>query len=295
MRTHHERAIWAAGLAAAAMLLTGGCPDGSDDDGDGGPAIDPNQPPVTTGMWYRPGVATTWQWQLQPDASGGINTAYEVDVYDLDLFEAPQEVIDELHARGKRVICYFSAGSHESFRPDSGEFAAADLGQRLAGFAEERWLDIRSENVRRIMLARLDLAVQRGCDCVEPDNVDGYANASGFDLTAADQLAFNRLLANAARERGLCVGLKNDLDQIPQLVEYFDFALNEQCHEFDECERLTPFVVAGKPVFNAEYRSIYVNNASQRAAVCAAARELGLRTLVLPLDLDDSFRYSCDP
>lgn len=42
------------------------------------------------------------------------------------------------------------------------------------------------------MQARLDLAVQKGCDGVEPDNVDGYQNNSGFPLTAQDQLAYNR-------------------------------------------------------------------------------------------------------
>jgi len=31
----------------------------------------------------------------------------------------------------------------------------------------------------------LDLAAQRGCDGVEPDNVDGYSNDNGFGLTAA--------------------------------------------------------------------------------------------------------------
>ncbi len=257
-------------------------------------AIDPDMPPVSDGDWHRPAVGATWQWQLQPGADGAINTAYDVDVYDIDLFDAPDEVIAELHAAGRRVVCYFSAGSYEEFREDAGDFALEDLGKTLDGFADERWLDIRSENVRAIMLARLDVAVARGCDCVEPDNVDGYANESGFDLSAEDQLAFNRFIANAARQRGLCVGLKNDLDQIPQLVQYFDFAVNEQCHEYDECEGLTPFVEAGKPVFNAEYEDSYVRDADAREALCADAAALNLRTLVLPLDLDDSFRFSCD-
>ena len=42
---------------------------------------------------------------------------------------------------------------------------------------------------------RLDLAAAKGCDAVDPDNVDGYANPTGFDLTGDDQLAFNRWLA----------------------------------------------------------------------------------------------------
>lgn len=289
-------------LIAVSLIVLHGCSPGvrpGEDDGGAGNdnidgAIDPDMPPVPNGDWYRLGVGATWQWQLQPGADGAINTAYDVDVYDIDLFDAPDEVIAGLHEAGRQVVCYFSAGSYEEFREDAAEFAAEDLGETLDGFADERWLDIRSENVRAIMLARLDVAAARGCDCVEPDNVDGYANESGFDLSAEDQLAFNRFIANAARERGLCVGLKNDLDQIPQLVQYFDFAVNEQCHEYDECELLTPFIEAGKPVLSAEYEESYVSDADAREALCADALALSLRTLVLPLDLDDSFRFSCD-
>lgn len=250
-------------------------------------------PPVTQGDWYRPPVGATWQWQLQP-GNAGVNTAYGVTVYEIDLFDAPQAVIDTLRSDGRRVIAYFSAGTFEPFRSDSGEFQAQEIGLTLADFADERWLDIRSENVRRIMMARLDLAKSRGFDGVEPDNVDGYANRSGFPLSAADQLAFNRFIANEAHRRGLSVGLKNDLDQIPQLVEYFDFAVNEQCHEFRECDALTLFVAAGKPVFNAEYQSRLANNAGAREAVCADSRALNIRTLILPLALDDAFRFSCE-
>jgi hypothetical protein len=267
-----------------------GCPEG-DGAGGGGEPIDPNNPPITQGNWYRPGLNTRWQWQLQ----GAINTDYDVEVYDVDLFNTPDATLAALHAQGRRVIAYFSAGTYEPFRSDANQFQAAELGKTLEDFADERWLDIRSENVRRIVRARLDLAASRGFDGVEPDNVDGYANDSGFPLTADDQLAFNRLVANEAHKRGLSVALKNDLDQAPQLVAYFDFSVNEQCHEFDECDALQPFITAGKPVFNAEYASRFVNNAAARNQLCSDALSENLRTLVLPVDLNDSFRLSCDP
>jgi hypothetical protein len=87
------------------------------------------------------------------------------------------------------------------------------------------------------------------------------------------------------------VGLKNDLDQVADLVVDFDFAVNEQCHEYDECETLTPFVEAGKPVFNAEYDDTFRSNP---APMCEDSRRMGLQTLVLPVALDDSWRTSCD-
>jgi len=256
--------------------------------------LDPNVAPVAAGARYRPTVGTTWQWQLQPGASGGIDTGYAVDVYDIDLFDNDAAAIAQLQAAGVKVICYFSAGSYEDFRDDAGQFLESDLGSTLDGFADGRWLDIRSSNVHDIIRARLDVAVQKGCDGVEPDNVDGYQNDPGFPLTVTDQLAFNRFLANEAQERGLSDALKNDLDQIPEFVDYFDFSVNEQCNEYDECDTLQPFLDAGKPVFKAEYADTYVNNASTRASMCAASLAQGLRTLVLPLDLDDSFRFTCD-
>ncbi len=266
-----------------------GCPNGSDT------MPDPDAPPVTSGQWYRPAVSATWQWQLQPNGTGEINTSYDAEVYDIDLFDAPQSAIDELHAQGRKVIAYFSAGTSEFFRDDFDEFEAADLGRVLADHPTEHWLDVRSANVRRIMLARLDHAAARGFDGVEPDNVDGYTNDPGFPFTATDQLAFNRFIANEAHRRDLAVGLKNDLDQVPELVAYFDFAVNEQCHEYEECEALRSFIEAGKPVFNAEYDAAYVNDAARRSDLCAEARSASLHALVLPIDLDDAFRISCDP
>lgn len=267
----------------AAIVLAGavGC---------GAPGLDPDVPPVTEGAWYRPGVAITWQWQL----AGAPNTSYEVDVYDLDLFDTDAEVIADLHARGRRVLCYFSAGSSEDWRPDAHRFTRADRGWKLDDWAGERWLDIRSENVLAVMLDRLDLAVEKGCDGVEPDNMDAYQNASGFRLSADDQLGWNRRIANEAHLRGLAVALKNDGDQAAALVDYFDLSLNEQCHQYQECAQLEPFTAAGKPILNAEYPGSANAAEDARADLCAEAAADMTRTLLLPLDLDDAFRVSCD-
>ncbi len=212
-------------------------------------------------------------------------------VYDIDLFDVPQTTIDQLHTVGRKVMCYFSGGSFEEWRDDAGDFPKVVLGKGLDGWEGERWLDIRSASVRQIMATRLDLAVSRQCDGVEPDNMDGYTNDSGFDMTGAHQLAYNRWLANAAHERGLFVALKNDVDQVRELEPYFDLQVNEQCHEFNECDLLAPFIDAGKPVFNAEYRRSYVDNPSD---LCNQADAEQIRVLVLPLDLDDAFRITCD-
>ena len=246
-------------------------------------------PTNTSNDWYRPSPQATWQWQLQ----GLTSTSHDVEIYDIDLFDSTTVLIDFIQSNNKKVICYFSGGSYENWRPDADLFEGADLGNSLDGWEGERWLDIRSTNVRNTMKTRLDLAKQKGCDGVEPDNMDGYTNNSGFSFTAQDQLAFNRFIAQEAHARNLAVGLKNDLNQINELVDDFDFAVNEQCFEFAECDLLTPFIDQGKAVLNAEYKDIYVNNSTVRQALCNESKAMKFSTLVLPLELDDSFRYSC--
>ena len=234
-------------------------------------------------------LVTTWQIQLQ----GTINTDYAADLYDIDLFDSPVTLINTLKASEKLVICYFSAGSYEEWRDDASQYNESDKGLPLDGWPGERWLDIRSDNVKNIIETRLDLAKQKGCDGVDPDNVDGYTNQTGFNLTALDQLSFNRFLAKAAHQRGLLVGLKNDLDQVSELVNNFDFSVNEQCYEFNECMLLAPFIDSGKPVFNIEYNDRYINNPTDQSTLCQQALEKLFQTLLLPLALDDSFRISC--
>jgi hypothetical protein len=137
------------------------------------------------------------------------------------------------------------------------------------------------------MKERLDRAVARKCDGVEPDNVDGYTNQSGFPLTAATQLDYNRFLAREAHARGLSVGLKNDLEQVNELLPDFDWAMNEQCLQYDECQLLAPFIAAGKAVFHVEY-----GGQALAQTVCPKTRPLGFSTLIKKLDLD-AWRVAC--
>ena len=135
------------------------------------------------------------------------------------------------------------------------------------------------------MAARLDLAVSKGCDGVEPDNVDGYANDSGFPLTGDDQLRYNRWLARQAHQRGLSVGLKNDLGQVADLVDDFDWALNEQCFQYDECDQLLLFFAKNKAVFGVEYQG-------RPEDFCPRANSMNFDWLKKKIDLD-AWRISC--
>lgn len=239
--------------------------------------------------WWQPALDSTWQWQLQ----GETNVSYDVDVYDIDMFDSTPELIAGLHGDGRRVVCYLSAGSVEDWREDFDRFDEADVGEPLADWEGERWVDIRSPDVQAIMLARLDLARDKGCDGVEPDNVQGYQDTTGFALTYDDQVSYNRLIANAAHERGLAVGLKNGGPQVADLLDVYDFALTEECHEYGECAPYSAFIEARKPVFDVEYRSTRRAALTLAKSICPTANRAGFRTLILPVELDDEFRVSC--
>ncbi|MFB8037893.1 endo alpha-1,4 polygalactosaminidase [Streptomyces sp. NPDC056004] len=229
--------------------------------------------PAGKDLW-RPEPGTGWQWQL----SGRLDPTVDVPVYDIDGFDHKASAVADLHRRGRKVICYLSTGAWEDFRPDAGKFPASVRG-RGNGWEGEYWLDIRRTDILEpLMERRIQMCAEKGFDAVEPDNMDGYRNRTGFPLTAADQLRYNRLIARIAHRHGLAVGLKNDLGQIPELEPDFDFAVNEQCAQYEECGKLTPFVKAGKAVLHVEYELPLTR-------FCADSRRLGLSSLLKKYEL----------
>lgn len=203
-------------------------------------------------------------------------------VIDVDAFDVTDRALERLKRRGKRVVCYINAGAWEAWRADADRYPAVVLGHPLAGWEDERWVDIRRLDVLGpILEARLDHCRARGFDAVEFDNVDGWTNDTGFPLTAADQLRFNRWLAAQAHARGLGVALKNDLEQAADLVADFDFAIVESCFSYDECHLVRPFLDAGKPVFVVEY----VTARRLRRRYCRQAADLGVHLIFKKLSL----------
>ena len=199
---------------------------------------------------WQPEPGATWQWQLQ----GTLDTTVSADVYDIDGFDNSKAVVGNLHDDGRHVICYISAGSWEKWRPDADAFPSFVIGKRLDGWEGERWLDIRRvAKLKGLMTDRVEMCARKGFDAVEFDNVDGYANDSGFDLSGSDQKTYNRMLADLAHDNGLAAALKNDLGQVKLLEPDFDFAINEECFSYNECNKLAPFTSAGKAVFHVEY------------------------------------------
>lgn len=200
--------------------------------------------------WAPRPTTAPWQWQLQ----GRIDTTVRAPVYELDGFATPRSVVRRLHRLHRKAICYIDVGSWESFRPDAGRFPPAALGRRYEGFPDERWLDVaRFGHFAAPLERRFAMCARKGFDAVEPDNVNGWENRTGFRITRAAQLRFNRWVASRVHRRGMAVALKNDARQAGELVGSFDFAVVEQCFQYRECGYYRIFVRHGKAVFDAEY------------------------------------------
>lgn len=205
--------------------------------------------------WWHPAPGLTWQWQLDEQ----VDTSIEAEVYDIDLY-VDQSVIDKLHARGVKVICYISVGSWENWRPDANRFPEAILGKEYEGWPGERWLDVRRiDLLSPIISRRLDLCKAKDFDGVEPDNIEIYNNETGFNLSYEDQLAYARWLVEAAHTRGLAIGLKNAANMVADSLSTFDFAITEDAFYYDWIDKMLPFIQAEKPVFAAEYTDMDVD------------------------------------
>jgi hypothetical protein len=86
----------------------------------------------------------------------------------------------------------------------------------------------------------------------------------------------------------LSIGLKNDADQVTDLLPDFDWALTEDCFAEGWCEDMEPFTQTGKPVFSAEYTDMGVS----LEQLCPQARLLDFSLILKDRDLD-AWRETC--
>jgi hypothetical protein len=270
--------IWLAAAAAVSLLLSvaaSGC-------GTSSPVRVATAPLRQDGSWWHPGSQSIeWQWELDHPlrldnpsdmglgsraASGAMAGA--PTVYDIDGFDNPASTVAALHHRGAHVICYVEIGAAENYRPDYRTFPASALGRPVDGYPDERYLDIRNDQVVDVIKARIDMCRQKGFDAIEPDIDDSYTDATGFPITEAADIAYVHTLASSAHELGMAWGQKNgDADRqfSIALQPTTDFLLDEQCFEYDTCADVaTPYLSARKPVLEAEYE-IPVRNFCPRA------------------------------
>ncbi len=209
---------------------------------------------------------------------GKLDLSVDADTYDLDGFDTKADTVSQLHQDNRHVVCYISAGTWENWRPDAKQFPKSVIGNPDGHWKGERWLDVRQLSILEpIMAARFQMCAQKGFDAVDPDNIDGFENKTGFKITSQDQLAYDEWLATEVHSLNMSIDQKNDNDQVKDLRPYFDFAVLEQCYQQKYCQQFTPYTDDNALVVDIEYKgskSQFIND------VCpaeAAYKETALR------------------
>ncbi|MGA8533467.1 MAG: endo alpha-1,4 polygalactosaminidase [Candidatus Tumulicola sp.] len=270
---------------AACLIAAGGCAGRSGSNfgpvqGNAAAAFPRSGTQSATGPWI-PAAQTTFAVQY-----GGhtLDTSVNAKIYDVDGFDTTTSTVAALHAKGRHVVCYIDVGTWENWRPDAGQFPKSVLGKRDGHWAGERWLDIRQRSILEpIMRSRFRMCRDKGFDAVDPDNIDGYENHTGFPISGSEQITYDRWVAKAVHALGLSVAQKNDNDQIAELRASFDWAVLEQCYAQRWCDQFTPYTDDGRLVVDIEYgtpKARFIND------VCPETKGYKETALLKHLDLN---------
>ena len=155
----------------------------------------------SSASWWQPDARENLRWQLQ--LQGDIVLVPGVNVYAVD-YTASQASINAAKASGAKVMCYISAGSAENWRDDFRQFPKSVIGNAYEGWPGEWWLDTRNiKALAPIMRARIAACAEKGFDVLDPDNINGYENDTGFNITRQQSVVYIEWLANLAHEYGL--------------------------------------------------------------------------------------------
>jgi hypothetical protein len=226
----------------------------------------------------RPGTT----YQIQYD--GNYDSSVPADVYDIDGEDAPQAFIDKLHGMGRRVVCYISVGTWENWRKDADKFPKSVIGKPDGGWKGERWLDVRQRQILEpIMTARLQMCKAKHFDGVDPDNMDGFENHTGFKISYGQQLAYNTWVANEAHALGLTADEKGDNDQVKDMSKVFDFAVTEECWKQGWCNQFSIYTARNALVIDVEYN---VAPATFTSKACADTAKYGENAMLKHLNLN---------
>ena len=160
----------------------------------------------------------------------------ERDFVVLDMAETPAASIARCESMGARLLCYLSS-QYEEWRDDASSFGA--LEGPLDGWPGEFWVDPNDPQNLAVLVARLDVAVEKGCDGIDLDNID----RDGHE-------AYIQAIFDEARARGLLVSQKKAIEKIELFWDKVDLYQNEECQAYDECQA---YEGLGRPVHNIEY------------------------------------------
>ena len=115
---------------------------------------------------FQPPLFATWHYQVNNDVFG-ISTALNKDIYVFDMWTIDPTTISSVQSKPAKVFCTFSAGIWENWRSDANDFPTVSHSGQVPGTNNQEYLDISDKSTfETIILARMDMAKNKGCDGV---------------------------------------------------------------------------------------------------------------------------------
>ncbi|MFG2323272.1 endo alpha-1,4 polygalactosaminidase [Streptomyces sp. NPDC048568] len=217
-QVHTSKKPVLAGVCAAAVLATAA-------------ALVPGSTPAEAAVPAPPPAHADFDYQI----GGAYTPPSGVRVVSRDHTASP--------AAGLYNICYVNAFQAQRGAEDEwdDDLLLRDAGGDIVYDTEwkEALLDLRTADKRKRVAEKvgtwIDSCGEKGFQAVEPDNYDSYTRSEKL-LDAADAQAFVKLLAERAHADGLAIGQKNTVELAGNRVANgLDFAVAEECGEWDEC------------------------------------------------------------
>ncbi|MFF0511317.1 endo alpha-1,4 polygalactosaminidase [Streptomyces sp. NPDC004250] len=217
-QVHTSKKPVLAGVCAAAVLATAA-------------ALVPGSTPAEAAVPAPPPAHADFDYQI----GGAYTPPSGVQVVSRDHTASP--------AAGLYNICYVNAFQAQRGAEDEwdDDLLLRDAGGDIVYDTEwkEALLDLRTAGKRERVAEKIgtwiDSCGDKGFQAVEPDNYDSYTRSEKL-LDAADAQAFVKLLAQRAHADGLAIGQKNTVELAGNRVANgLDFAVAEECGEWDEC------------------------------------------------------------
>jgi hypothetical protein len=149
----------------------------------------------------------TWAMKAWGNANDPVAGAMVVDV-DID---EQKDLIKPLRDAGHIVVCYFSIGTMEPWRPDvqHNKSAWESACVNKMKHWDECWLNImKPQLLKDLQSPRFHRAVAEGCHAIEPDNIDCYANQAcyqGMGLTSAQAKPYQVRRSISINTGSVCV------------------------------------------------------------------------------------------
>jgi hypothetical protein len=247
------------------------------------------QPEANKVSWWQPKTGVTFDWCLDDLKNSDTFTA---EVVDVDAFTTTAQQVAALHAQGKKVIAYVSAGTIEDDRPDINLLPKEVIGKVYPEWPKERWLDIRQlEKLRPWLNSRINMIANKGFDAIEPDNLDGYNSGTGFNMSVNDTKLFCDFIIKLAHDKGLGIGQKNVPELSAEYSKKFDWILTEDAFNQGWENDVKAYVAQDKPVFAVEYTD-KTSESTFTSHVCPLAQSLKYSAILKNRDLD-KWVYKC--